>query len=272
MALPLMGNRLILSVLQSVEAIMIPGCLKTYGLSAADALGTYGVLTGMALPFILFPTAITGSLSVMLLPHIAAAQSGGAFDRVNASAGFSIRYSLYIGILFAGLFLRFGERIGPVVFGNDLAGSFLTVLAWLCPFLYVSGTAGSVINGLGDTKTTFFHSAASLAVRLLFVVLLIPRMGIRAYLYGLLASELILTFLHLFFLRKKIELPFSPVYELLRPAASALLSMGISRAWESLPLHDGLPAFLDLAVSGILFAVCFLFFLFVTRREKKPAR
>ncbi|MCI9068819.1 MAG: polysaccharide biosynthesis protein, partial [Lachnospiraceae bacterium] len=229
-------------------------------------------LTGMALPFILFPTAITGSLSVMLLPHIAAAQSGGAFDRVNASAGFSIRYSLYIGILFAGLFLRFGEQIGPVVFGNDLAGSFLTVLAWLCPFLYVSGTAGSVINGLGDTKTTFFHSAASLAVRLLFVVLLIPRMGIRAYLYGLLASELILTFLHLFFLRKKIELPFSPVYELLRPAASALLSMGISRAWESLPLHDGLPAFLDLAVSGILFAVCFLFFLFVTRREKKPVR
>ncbi len=272
MALPLMGNRLILSVLQSLEAIMIPGCLKTYGLSAADALGTYGVLTGMALPFILFPTAITGSLSVMLLPHIAAAQSGGAFDRVNASAGFSIRYSLYIGILFAGLFLRFGERIGPVVFGNQLAGSFLTVLAWLCPFLYVSGTAGSVINGLGDTKTTFFHSAASLAVRLLFVVLLIPRMGIRAYLYGLLASELILTFLHLFFLRKKIELPFSPVYELLRPAASALLSMGISRAWESLPLHEGLPAFLDLAVSGILFAVCFLFFLFVTRREKATAR
>ncbi|MCI9068104.1 MAG: polysaccharide biosynthesis protein, partial [Lachnospiraceae bacterium] len=54
MALPLMGNRLILSVLQSLEAIMIPGCLKTYGLSAADALGTYGVLTGMALPFILF--------------------------------------------------------------------------------------------------------------------------------------------------------------------------------------------------------------------------
>lgn len=31
MALPLMGNRLILSALQSVEAIMIPGALKTYG-------------------------------------------------------------------------------------------------------------------------------------------------------------------------------------------------------------------------------------------------
>ncbi len=267
MALPLMGNRLILSALQSVEAIMIPGALKTYGMAASEALGTYGVLTGMALPFILFPTAITGSLSVMLLPHIAAAQSDNAFDRINSSAGFSIRYSLYIGILFAGLFLRFGNRIGPVVFGNELAGSFLSVLDWLCPFLYVSGTAGSIMGGLGYTKTTFFHSSVSLIVRLLFVVFLIPRMGIRAYLYGLLGSELVLTSCHLFFLRKKIELPFSPVYELLRPAAASFLSMGISRAWEALPIHEGLPAFLNLAVSGVLFAVCFLFFLYVTKKK-----
>jgi stage V sporulation protein B len=203
----------------------------------------------------------------MLLPHIAAAQSDNAFDRINSSAGFSIRYSLYIGILFAGLFLRFGNRIGPVVFGNELAGSFLSVLAWLCPFLYVSGTAGSIMGGLGYTKTTFFHSSVSLIVRLLFVVFLIPRMGIRAYLYGLLGSELVLTSCHLFFLRKKIELPFSPVYELLRPAAASFLSMGISRAWEALPIHEGLPAFLNLAVSGVLFAVCFLFFLYVTKKK-----
>lgn len=269
MALPLMGNRLILSFLQSMEAIMIPGCLKTYGLTSGEALSMYGVLTGMAIPFILFPTAITGSLSVMLLPHIAAAQSDNAFDRINSSAGFSIRYSLYIGILFTGIFLRFGDRIGPVVFHNDLAGDFLTVLAWLCPFLYISGTAGSIINGLGYTKTTFLHSAASLIVRLLFVVFLIPRIGIRAYLYGLLGSELVLTSCHLFFLRKKIELPFSPAYELLRPALSVLLSMGISASWESLSLWEGLPEFLKLAVSGILFSVCFLFFLFVTRRKDR---
>lgn len=267
MALPLMGNRLIISFLQGIEAIMIPGCLKTYGLASGEALSMYGVLTGMAIPFILFPTAITGSLSVMLLPHIAAAQSDNAFDRINSSAGFSIRYSLYIGILFTGIFLRFGNRIGPIIFHNSLAGDFLSVLAWLCPFLYISGTAGSVINGLGYTKTTFLHSAVSLIIRLLFVVFLIPRMGIRAYLYGLLGSELVLTSWHLLFLRRKIELPFSPAYEILRPALSALLAMGISIAWESLSIHDGLPDFLDLAVSGILFSVCFLFFLFVTRKE-----
>ncbi len=267
MVLPLMGNRLILSLLQSAEAIMIPGCLKTYGLTSSEALSVYGVLTGMSLPFILFPTAITGSLSVMLLPHIAAAQSANAYDRINSSAGFSVRYSLYIGILFAGIFLQFGKTVGPAIFHNELSGSFLSVLAWLCPFLYVSGTAGSIINGLGYTKTTFLHSALSLAVRLLFVMFLIPRIGIRAYLYGLLCSELVLTFSHLFFLRKKIGLFIAPVYELLRPVFAAVLAMGISNAWESLPIHDGLPVLLDLMGSGILFVLCFGFFLFVTKKE-----
>ena len=54
MALPLMGNRLILGCLQSLEAIFIPNKLLEFGLSNAEALSTYGVLTGMALPFIFF--------------------------------------------------------------------------------------------------------------------------------------------------------------------------------------------------------------------------
>ena len=267
MAFPLMANRLILSLLQSGEAIMIPSRLKMYGLSSEDALSLYGILTGMSLPFILFPTAITNSLSVMLLPHIARAQSTKSYDSISFSSRISIRYSLYIGILFAGIFLWFGPDIGPVIFHNETSGSFLTILAWLCPFLYVSGTMNSIINGLGYTKRSFLHMVISLAVRLAFVIFLIPRMGIHAYLYGLLCSELVLSLCHITFLRTKITLPFSPVYELLRPILAVLLSIGISMAHGSLPIHEGMPALLDLAVSGILFVTCFVFFLYVTRKE-----
>ena len=268
MAFPLMANRLILSILQSAESIMIPGRLQQFGMSAQDALSLYGVLTGMALPFIMFPTAITNSLSVMLLPHIAKAQSLKSYESISYSSRMSIRYGLYIGILFAGIFLKFGSAIGPAVFGNETAGSFLTILAWLCPFLYVSGTLNSIINGLGYTKTTFFHMVLSLSVRLFFVFFLIPEMGIHAYLYGLLSSVLVLTLCHLSFLHRKIRLSFSPVYELLRPVFGALLGAGVSLAWESLPFCGAFPALLGLAVSGSLFCAVFLLFLFVTQKEE----
>lgn len=58
LALPLMGNRLVLNLLASAEAIWIPSRLKMSGLSDSAAFSVYGVLTGMALPFILFPSTV----------------------------------------------------------------------------------------------------------------------------------------------------------------------------------------------------------------------
>ncbi len=263
MALPLAANRLILSLLQSAESILIPGSLRAFGLSSQDALSLYGILTGMALPFIFFPTAVTGSLSVMLLPHIAAAQSESSYDNISRSSRLSIRFSLYIGILAAGLFLRFGNAIGPAVFHNETAGDFLSILAWLCPFLYAAGTLSSIINGLGYVRTTFLHTALGLGIRLAFIVLLVPEMGMQAYLYGLLASELTITFCHLLFLRKKISLSLSPAYELLRPILAALTAAGISLL---VPACEGLPALAGLAVSGCIYAGSFLAFLWLTRK------
>ena len=73
LALPLMGNRLVLNILGSAEAIWIPDRLTAFGLSDPQALSLYGVLTSMAMPFIFFPSAITNSMAVLLLPSAAEA-------------------------------------------------------------------------------------------------------------------------------------------------------------------------------------------------------
>lgn len=71
LVLPLMGNRLVLNVLGSAEAIWIPSRLQLTGMSDSAAFSIYGVLTGMALPFIYFPSAIFHSMAVLLLPTVA---------------------------------------------------------------------------------------------------------------------------------------------------------------------------------------------------------
>ena len=194
----------------------------------SDALSLYGVFTGMAFPFVLFPTALTGSLSVMLLPHIARAQSEQAYDSISTSASVSIRCSLILGILFSGLFLHYGTAIGTTLFRNETAGILLKILAWLCPFLYVSGTMASILNGLGYTKITFLHNLAGLTLRFTCVLLIVPFLGIRGYLYGLLAGELLLTVCHLRFLcRKGLLFSFSFFQEIFRPVFCVLISSGI---------------------------------------------
>lgn len=70
MALPLTANRIVLNILQSIEAVSIPQKLLLYGYDTTTALSVYGVLTGMAMPMIFFPNALTSSVAVLLLPTI----------------------------------------------------------------------------------------------------------------------------------------------------------------------------------------------------------
>lgn len=91
LAFPLMGNRLVLNILASAEAVWIPNCLQRFGLSSVEAFSVYGVLTGMALPFILFPSAITNSMAVLLLPNVAQAQSEGKQERISSCIAMSLR-------------------------------------------------------------------------------------------------------------------------------------------------------------------------------------
>ena len=195
LAVPLSANRLVLNLLQSIEAIYIPNKLMAYGLNNADALGVYGVLTGMSLPLILFPSAITNSISVLLLPIVSEADASGNTGAVKRAIVTSIRYCLLLGFGCTALFLLFGRPAGRLLFHSELAGSFILTLSFICPFMYIASTLGSILNGLGKTAQTFLYSVVSLLLRLLFVFIAIPRYGIKGYLWGMLASQMLQTLL-----------------------------------------------------------------------------
>lgn len=202
LAVPLSLNRTSINFLQSIEAIYIPQCLQRYGYDNAKSLSVYGVLTGMALPLILFPSAITNSVSVLLLPIVSEADDSGNHGAVRKAVRKSIQYCLLLGFLCTGMFLLFGRFAGKVLYNSTLAGSFIITLSFICPFMYVASTLNSILNGLGRTASTFLFSMVSLLFRLFFVFWLIPVLGIQGYLYGLLASQLLQTLLCVFAVRK----------------------------------------------------------------------
>ncbi|MDE6568749.1 MAG: polysaccharide biosynthesis C-terminal domain-containing protein, partial [Lachnospiraceae bacterium] len=189
----LTGTRLIVSILNSTEAVFIPAALRMYGYSATDALSLYGILTGMVLPFLLFPSSITNSIAVMLLPAVADSQASGQQKQVKRYVTTSTLYCLLIGFLFTIFFLLFGNLIGELCFHNQTAGSFLRILSWLCPFLYLSTTLNSIINGLGKNHQTFLITVISQSIKLFSLVFCVPRFGIHAYLAGILISQIIMT-------------------------------------------------------------------------------
>lgn len=258
LALPLMGNRLVLNILSSAEAIWIPNRLGSYGLSTEEAFSVYGVLTGMAMPFIMFPSAITNSMAVLLLPTVAEAQAGGNQARISQTVSMSLRYSLYMGILCIGVFTLFGPELGVGVFKDPSAGTYMQILAWLCPFLYLATTMGSILNGLGKTTTTFLQNISALVLRLGFVLVGIPHFGITAYLWGMLASECLLAFLHLISLKRLAPFSWNATEMIVKPAAFLIISIGIYYAvfslWDG---FDGLGLFVSTALHIGVLSLCY---------------
>ncbi len=258
LALPLMGNRLVLNLLASAEAIWIPSRLQMSGLKSSQAFAVYGVLTGMALPFILFPSAITNSLAVLLLPSVAKDQAEGRKGSIAASISLSLRYSLYMGILCIGIFTLFGEELGTGVFHDPDAGRFIRILAWLCPFLYLATTMGSILNGLGRTRTTFLQNTACLLLRIGFVLFGIPLFGILAYLWGMLISELLLALFHLWSLKKLISFTWNAWEMIVKPVSLLMIAIGIHFfTLDLFPASGKLPLFVETAIQILFLCSCY---------------
>lgn len=207
MAIPLTANRIVLNLLQSIESVSIPARLRLYGYDNTTALSVYGVLTGMAMPFIFFPNALTSSVAVLLLPVISENYALGNHQAVKNATLKTVRYCGLMGVFCMTGFLLLGRWAGTTLFDSPLAGHFITTLGFICPFLYLDTTLSSILQGLGKAGHIFVMNVICLLIRLAFVFLAVPRFGITGYLWGLLASQLILGVLYLIDLKHFLRVP-----------------------------------------------------------------
>ncbi len=207
LAIPLTSSRVLLNILQSIEAISIPIQLQVFGFSNSDALSNYGVLTGMALPCVFFPTAITNSVSTMLLPTVAEIQASKNISHLKSLVEKVCVSCVMLGSFCCLFFVFLGNWIGTFLFHSELAGKYLQTLGWICPFLYLNATLLSIINGLGKVNITLIINIISLTIRISSILYFIPFFGMNGYLWGLLTSQgftSCFSFIYIIFYFKKI--------------------------------------------------------------------
>jgi stage V sporulation protein B len=199
---PITANRTVTNLMQSAEAILIPVSLRSFGYTSSEALSVYGVLTGMALPMVLFPSVITNSVSVMLLPAISEAEAKENRQYVKNAVKRTCIYCIILGLACTFVFLIIGKWLGMTIFANELAGTLIVILGWICPFLYLNTTLSSILHGLGKTQITFLISVTGCSIRIIFVLFFIPLLGIKSYLWGMLTSHLVMAALAVLYLYK----------------------------------------------------------------------
>lgn len=201
---PLTINRIALNLLHSVEAVLIPYSLQKFNMSRTVALETLGTVTGMALPLVLFPTAIINALSTILLPTISENQALRRIQHIRSLIKRTSFYALSLGIICSFIFAVSGKWIGSFLYKSTDAGQYIVLLSLICPFLFLDIVLASIMNGLGKTFLCFSVNFFNMCFRITMIYLLVPNIGITGYLAGLILGEILCCILSLFILYRLI--------------------------------------------------------------------
>ncbi len=271
LAIPLTANHLVLNMLHSYETVLLPSLLERNGMSHSQALGSLGILTGMAMPFLFFPMALTSALSILLLPTIAEANARDDNRSMCTATALTIRYTTLMGFLFMGLFFLLGPQLCKLVFRSEEAGRSLQILAFFCPLLYMGQTIVSVLNGLGKTAVTFRNAVVSSSLRLVLVAIFIPKLGLNGFFLALGCDIVLSVLLSLTALRKN-RIVFCGWWTALgKPLLVTVLILPFFAHLVAFTLHGvGSLLLMQMLLLSILYVACYLTILGLIRYPLRP--
>lgn len=185
------------SGLVTIQHSLIPRGLKASGASWASSLASYGVLHGVVLPVVLFPSAFISSFSGLLVPEVAEADAAG--DRVRVAV-ISQRV-LWFGLVFsfgtAGIMSCFSYEIGHLICRSAEAGQYIRMLAPLIPIMYIDSSVDAVLKGMGQQLYSMLVNIADALTSVILVWVLVPRMGLDGYIISVYVTETLNTTLSL---------------------------------------------------------------------------
>lgn len=255
-ALPCTLSSAAKSMLNTGENLLIPRELQRFGLGYSDALSQYGLLQGMAMPMLYFPSSFLTSFASLLIPKIAKERELSHKKAVAYISGKAVQAALCFGMFFSALFLVFGDSWGYAFYLSENAGRYLRVLAPLVPLTYLDVVVDNLLKGLDEQFNSMKYNFTDSLIRVILVLCLLRFFGMESYVGILFFSTIFNASMSLHRLIKVSELQLSLTRHVFLPALCAGVAVSLSRLLllGVTAVNGFFLVFLQTGVSGALFA------------------
>jgi len=217
------------SGLVSAKHMLIPKGLRKCGASAAAALSTYGIIQGMVMPVLAFPSAFLGTVSGLLVPEIAESHALGQKRRLFFIMQRVLHLTLLFSFFTSAFLLIYGGDLSRLLYKSAEAEHYIRLLAPLIPLMYLDTTVDGMLKGMGLQTASMRINILDAAISLLLVWQLIPRIGINGYLLTIYVSETLNFILSFHQLHRQAGLWLSFYRSVLSPLMAAMFSMFLPR-------------------------------------------
>lgn len=215
------------SGLLTAEHLLIPIGLKKSGSSAESALSSYGLVSQIAFPLLLYPSCLLSSLSMLLIPEISLSYSQGGVNRISYMASKSIRLALFFSIGTAGVFFFFAEPLTFAIYSSSASAVYIRTFAPLVPIMFLDMTIDGILKGLDQQVSVMKYNIIDSAISVALVWLLVPKLSLDGYLITVYIAETVNFFLSLSRLNKLTYLKLTPYKDIVFPFICIIIAASI---------------------------------------------
>lgn len=251
-AIPTAGGKLFGTFTWFLEPIIFLKALGNAGLTAATATSLYGIISGVHIPLLLFPTFIPAALSIVLVPAISGALARKHYDTINQWIALAVRISALIGCYAATVFFLHGDVLAVQLFHVDNTYHFMQLLAPIFFFYYLQSPLMSILQAMDGAKVAMWNSVYGGIGKLICMLLLasLPAFALNGAIIAIGFGVLVTTFLHIYSLKSvdHIKMPFRSLF---MPYICFLLVIFI-------PIAETSSVYLDMAVSIVILTALLL--------------
>ncbi len=190
-AFPVAITSYIRSGLSTLKQLIIPTRLEKSGLSCSSSLSKYGIINGMVMPVITFPTALINSYSMLLIPEFSTYVAQKNYKAINYISNKIFKLTCAFSICVCSIFMFFSNELGLVIYNNLETGYYFKLLAPLIFFMYMDNIIDCILKGLNKQFGVMCCNILDLSVTTCFIYFLLPIYGINGYIASIFISELL---------------------------------------------------------------------------------
>ena len=190
-ALPITSGRYLNTALRTGENILVPKNLAKYPFSGDSALSEFGMIKGMALPILFFPSTLLNSISTLLIPEMSEAAAHGRENLVSTATRNILKLTAVISFVFSAIFFVAGEEIGQLIYKSDEVGNLLKALSPIVPLMYLDSISDGILKGLDQQVFSFRTAISDSVIRIVLILILLPIFGLRGFIWIMYFSNLL---------------------------------------------------------------------------------
>lgn len=180
-SIPISITSYLRSILSTLKQVLIPLRLEKSGISCETSLSQYGLINGMAMPVLLFPSVIINSFSGLLLPEFSDYNDKNSYNSINVIISKIFKLTFIFAIGFFSLFLFYGQEVSSLIFEEEEISFYLKILSPLILPMYLDSVVDNILKGLDKQVGVMKCNILDLFISILGIFFLLPILGIKGY-------------------------------------------------------------------------------------------